>query len=148
MAASKLTGLPIPSEDKDPWYDDYVEFVNQVDNQFYGLLSSACHIIVPPTLVDWHAGTGRFSWNDDFRIPILGSGFILNVKFGPDGINRYADLNDGDKLIVTIPITSAGNTVANFQVVSGKVNWANGLFVFGMRMGNNFYANIPTVFTP
>lgn len=146
METSYFLGLPIPSEDKDPWYDDFKDFVTQVDNGMYGLLASSCGIIAPPPTVTYNNGSGHFEWDDDWKIPILGSGFLLNVKFGPDGINRHVTLADGEKLIVTIPITSATNTYANFQKVSGKVNWNNGLFVFGMRIGNNFYANIPTIY--
>lgn len=142
---TKFWNFNFPNEDEDPWYDGFVEYGEQNDKAMFGLLSSAAGLIVSPNIT-WNGGTGRLSWDADFLMPILGSGFLLEIKYGPDGVNRWIDLNDGDKVIVTCPVISSANVSANFSKVSGKMNPSIGLFVFGFRHGINFYANLPTKF--
>jgi len=144
MPESIFFKTPYPNEDTDPWTDEFANFVQQLDNQIFGLLSSAGSVLIPPTTITFNPSNGRLEWNDDFEMPILGSSFFLKIKYGPDGVNRWIDLADGDKLIVTVPLTSSENINANFGKISGKVNPFAGLFIAGVRRGASVYLNLPT----
>jgi len=145
MATSDLTNIPYPDEDQDPFYDTFVDFVTDVDIKFYGLLQSVGNIIIPAPSINWD-GVGVLTWTGDFIMPILKTNFQLAVRFGPDGQTRSMTLNDGDKVVIVAPVTSSENIVANFLVVPGAVAYQAGLFVFGMRVGTRFYANLPQTF--
>lgn len=144
---SKLTGIPYPSENDDPWFQGFQMFVDDVDVKHMALFSSVSNILIPPPSVLWNGSSGQLTWDDDFVMPILSSGFLFSIQFGPDQVTRMLTLNDGDKVIITAPYASAKNTTANFSVISGKVSYAPGLFIFGMRYGTRFICNIPQVFT-
>lgn len=144
MPESLFFKTPYPSEDTDPWTDEFANFVQQLDNQIFGLLSTAGNILIPPTSVTFNPSNGRLQWNADFEMPILASNFFLKIQFGPDGVNRFIDLADGDKLIVTVPLNASQNINANFGKITGRVTPVAGLFIAGLRRGNSFYLNLPT----
>lgn len=142
---SSLTEIPYPDEKEDPFFDSFQSMINDMDDKFYGLLSSACNVVVSPNIT-WNASGSLLTWDDDFIIPILSTNRKLIVRYGPDLVSRSATVNDGDKLIITVPRSSAQDVIANLQIVSVSIPWQNGLFVLGMRSGNGLYMNISTRF--
>jgi hypothetical protein len=147
MPNSNFFGWTFPDDTQDPYFDTIRAFFSQQDESVFALLNSASNIIIPPSAVAWSPSFHQLTWNADFEIPLMKSGFSLKVKFGPDGINRFATINDGQRLIVTVPTTSTGEVTANFAVVDGIVTGRNGLFTVGFCRGLNFYANFPQVYT-
>lgn len=145
--STKFTNIPFPSETEDPWYGGFVSFTDDLDAKHSALLNTANNVIIPPPSVLWNSSMGQLTWSDDFIVPILSSGFSFKVRFGPDNATRSMLLADGDKVIITVPYTSSNDVVANFAVTSSKVAYQNGLYVFGMRYGTRFIANLPQVFT-
>jgi hypothetical protein len=135
-----------PDENQDPFFDLISAFYAQQDAAVFSLLNTAANIVIPPSIVSWDQNTGTLTWNSDFEVPLMKSGFSLFVKFGPDAINRQAVMNDGDRLVVVAPNESGGTVNANFAVVSGAVAIQQGLFTVGFRRGNRFYGNFPQVF--
>lgn len=146
MGSTRFFNTPYPNEDADPWFEDFQQYTEQIDNQIFGLLSTAGSILIPPSSISFNPSLGRLTWNDDFVMPILGSTHFLNIKFGPDNTNRWIDLNDGDKIIVSVPLASSENINANFAKISGRVVPTAGLFIAGIRRGFNVYMNLPTQF--
>lgn len=146
MGVTQLTNIPIPDEDEDPFFDSFINMTTDLDNKFYGLLQSVGNILIPSPGLAWDGVNGIFTWTGDFIMPILSTNFQLAVRFGPDLATRSLTLNDGDKVVIVTPVSSAENLVGNFLVVPGKVAYQAGLFVFGMRVGSHFYANIPQTF--
>lgn len=146
MESTKLSLIPYPSDNDDPWFEGFQQTIDYVDNQIYGLLVTAGNIIIPPPNIVWNLSLSQLSWDDDFIVNILSSNFSFKIKYGPDGINRSMTLNDGDKVVITVPVSSASDVNGNFKIVSGKLQYATGIYVFGMRVGNKFYANLPTSF--
>jgi len=141
-----------PEEDTDPWFDDHSDFINRVDASTFALQASCANILIPANNIAWQffygPNYGRLTWDDDFQVPILGSGFFLNISFGPDGQNRFMDLFDGDRVIITIPRTSTGNVLAGkFEISKSKLDARDGLFTVGFSKNNKFYANFPQIFT-
>lgn len=138
-----------PDENTDPWFDGFQEFVNDQEATVYGLMSAALggNIITGGGAVSFvfNGTTGVLSWTDDFQIPLLSSGFYLNVKYGPDNVTRQMTLHEGDRVVVTVPSVAANNVNANFYVINGKINpdFLTGLFTFGIMKGGKFWANTP-----
>ena len=153
MAQTKFIGMSFPDEDLDPYYDAIQSFFGQIDQNLYALMA-----IQQPILgggnVTWQTTsvnpfTGILSWTSNFEIMIPGSGFYLEVVFGPDHASRQIMLNDGDRVIVTVPVVSATNVNANFSVVNGVLSPVNlaGVYTFGIYRGGVFYANLPKTFS-
>lgn len=135
-----------PEENDDPYYEKIHTFFDQIDQATFALQNSASNVICPPSSVSWNGLAHTLTWNDDFIIPLMKSGFYLKVQYGPDGVSRSATFVPGQRLVVVIPVTSSGELTANFQVVNSKVAIEHGLFTVGFCYGNRFYANFPQVF--
>jgi len=146
MSTTPLTNIPVPSEDLDPYFDNFTAMVDDMDLKFYGILQSVGNILVPSPGLFWDAANGIFSWTGDFIMPILSTNFQLKISFGPDLATRQFTLNDGDKVVIASPVSAGANVTANFLVVPGALAYQAGLFVFGARIGQRFYCNLPTTF--
>lgn len=147
MLTTPFLKWPYPEDNDDPYFEVIDGLFKAQDDSVFGLLNTAGNIIIPPSSVLWNSGTSTLTWNNDFEIPIMSVGFSLSVQFGPDNVNRSATLQDGDRMIVTVPRTSTGAVSANFGVVNGAVSLVSGLFTVGFRRGSRFYANFPQIFT-
>lgn len=132
-----------PPEDLDPHFDELTEFFDQISETVYALAGVAANIVIPPDSYAYDAVSGIFSWTGTWQIPILGSGFFLNIATGPDKATPHIVLNEGDRIIVTVPNTSGANVSAYFSAVNGSYPAANGTFTLGMRKNNKLYLNIP-----
>jgi len=142
---TQLTEIPYPSEKEDPFFDSFESMVKDIDSKIYGLLSSACNVVIAPNIV-WNASSSLLTWDDDFVVQILSTNRKLLVRYGPDTLSRSATVNDGDKLIIVVPNSSDVNVVANLQIVPANIPWQTGLFILGMRYVNGLYMNISTRF--
>jgi len=147
MLETKYFSWTYPEENDDPHFETLEGFFQQQDDTTFGLMNTACNIIIPPTSVVWNGGTKTLTWNDDFEIPLMQAGFSLKIKYGPDGLTRSATFSDGDRMIVSVPRTSSGEVTANFALVNGSTSINSGLFTVGFCRGSLFYANLPQVFT-
>jgi|SRR6185295_2567547 len=146
MIDTPYFGWPYPEENDDPYFDEIAAFFVSQDDTVFGLMNTMANIIIPPSGVNWNPLSMTLTWNADFEIPLMATGFSLFVKYGPDQANRTAVLGDGGRLIVVVPRTSTGNVTANFSVVHGVVPIQTGLFTVGFCRGTHFYANFPQVF--
>lgn len=146
MPQTPYTGWNYPEENQDPHYDTLQTFFNEQDDTVYGLMNSAANIILPPGSMAWAQLTagGTLSWTGNFEIPLL-CGFSLYIQFAPDGVSKSVTLNDGDRLVVSVPRTASGIVNANFKVVNGAVTFENGLITVGFVRGNKFHHNLSSV---
>ena len=148
MSSTNLCNIPYPNENDDPYMDGFNSMMTWFDNTNFALLNTVANVLIPPSNLLWDASSGILTWDTDFILPILSSGFQFAIRYGPDAATRMLKLDDGDIVVVTAPFTSASNIVGNFSVIkSGKLAYQQGLFIFGMRYGTRFVANIPQVFT-
>lgn len=137
MANTKFYNTPVPNENDDPWFDTFEEYAKEIDADIFGLLSSAGNLIIPPASVSFSFGT--LSWVGSFQIPILGSGFFLNVTTGPDGLNPTVTMQNGDMLVVAVPVSSISSLTGRFAKVTGVVAAQQGLMICGMMQNGLFY---------
>lgn len=141
---SPFLKIPYPNEDDDPWFEGYQETINSVDEFIYGLMATAVNILIPADNIAFNSGTGILSWTGQFQIPIIGSGYFLNIPYGPDQATPQITLNENDRVVVIVPRNSSKNISGYFtKIAGGKIIGQKGLFTLGMRLNNKFYANIP-----
>jgi hypothetical protein len=136
-----------PDDTLEPYFDIISAFYTQQDNGVFALMNTAANIIIPPSTINWNPFTLTLSWVGSFQIPLMSSGFILNIPFGPDGVNSSVSFQNGSRLIITVPSTSGGAVTANFGLVHGAVSITDGLYTVGFCSGTKFYANFPQVYS-
>lgn len=154
MGQTKYFGMDYPDENQDPYFDRIQNFFMQMDENLFALATVAqpmlgggvvtlVNISVPP-----NPYIGQLTWTQDFEMIIPASGFSFFVKFGPDQLNRTITLNDGDRVIVTVPFISSQNINANLSVISGPITSQaqQGLFTLGIYRAGVFYSNLPRTF--
>lgn len=147
MSDTQFFKWTFPDENEDPHYEKLSNFFQLQENGIFGLLNTVGNIIIPPAGLSWNSGTKTLSWSGYFEIPLLASGFSLQVPYGPDGVNSSVSFLDGERLIVTVPFTSTGVVTANFAKSSGVQILSSNLFIVGFCRGSNFYGNFPQVYT-
>lgn len=154
MGQTTYFGMDYPDENQDPYFDRIENFFMQIDQNFFAMTTlnqpmlgggvvSLTNLSVPP-----NPYVGQLIWTQDFEMMIPASGFSFFVKFGPDGLTRSVILNDGDRLIVTIPYISSANISANFTKISGPITSQpqTGLWTLGIYRAGVFYSNLPKTF--
>lgn len=146
MPETKFLEWNYPEENEDPHFEKLSAFFASIDDGLFGVMNSAGNVIIPPDTIVWNGLARSLSWTGYFEIPMMSIGFSLRVQFGPDGVNKVANFNDGDRLVITVPRSISGNVDANFQVVSGAVAIEHGLLTVGFCRNNKFYANFPQVY--
>lgn len=146
--------MDYPDENQDPYFDRIENFFMQIDQNFFALATlgqpllgggvvSLTNLSVPP-----NPYVGQLIWTQDFEMIVPGSGFSFFIKFGPDQATRSITLNDGDRVIVSIPFISSENISANFTTISGPITSQaqQGLFTLGIYRMGTFYSNLPRTF--
>lgn len=139
MNSTKWFQWVYPDDNQEPYFEKEEAFKQVQDASLFAVYNTALNIILPPSLVTW-SGV-RLQWNGDFEIPLVDIGYSVLLRYAPDGVNQYVDLNDGDRLYAVIPNTSASNLVMNFKVGSGRIADRDGFVTFGFRRGSRFFAN-------
>jgi hypothetical protein len=145
MPVTPLLSINYPSENSDPFFMEFQQMLLEIEEKIYGLMSSASNILITPPTISYNTGLGLLTWDDDFLIQILNTGFFLRVQFGPDLATRQIALNEGDRVVVEVPLSSSQEVTGNFRAINGVFPKSANLFTLGMRRNNKFYANLPTV---
>lgn len=144
MAETNNYRWPFPDEDTDPHYDPLAEFFQRIDASVYALNAVAAGVLIPADNIAFSSVTNKLTWDGSFQIPIIGSGFYLTITYGPDGVSREVTLDEGDRVVVTVPITSNSAQTGIFTTLNGAITATDGLFTLGIRKNNKFHANLPT----
>src|SRR5208282_3472380 len=129
-------------------------FFSAVDTQFYSLLASDGPLLGGGTITKTTVSVSPFqailSWTQNFEVVIPGSGYYLEIAFGPDEATPQIIMNDGDRVIVSVPYISAGNASAFITSINGaiknSVTPVQGLLTVGIYRGGIFYSNLPRTF--
>lgn len=145
MEITTFMNWPIPDENKDPWYKDFVDLVKEFDSSVGALLNTAGNLIIPLGTVTWNASFKEVTWTDDFLIPIVQSGFYLRIKYGPDLATRKIFIDNGERLIIRVPTTSAQELEGFIDKVSGSQVLDPTIFTLGFIHSNKLFIKLPTV---
>lgn len=136
MEKTQYLGIRYPSEFEDPFWDNYVAQMEDVDQiLFHRKIQNNLFIGDGGTLV-WSGGTGVLTWTADFVVPVFFWGRKLLVRYGPDNATRAVNLIDGQALVVTVPTVMNGNVIVNFSVANQLDPNLHTQWVAGWRVGS------------
>lgn len=136
---SDFLGIPYPAEESDPFYEPFKDMVLTMEQiMLFGKIMMNMFVTGGGTLT-WNGTTGLFSWTDLFQIVVPHWGFIINVQFGPDGLNQAAGLQNGQCLVVQVPATMSQNITVNFTIASQLNAQQHNNFVCATRIGSKLY---------
>jgi hypothetical protein len=131
--------FPIPGEDSDPFYDQFVELIRAIESRVFMNDLIKNFFLTKGGTLTWNSGTGIFTWTEDFEVPVFFYGKKMFLRYGPDAATRALALQDGQAIIVEIPSVIGTDTVLNLNVVSQlDVNKAN-QWVIAFRNGSNLH---------
>jgi hypothetical protein len=82
MPITSRAKIPYPSEHKEPWFDQFVEFAQAIDSAVYAEREDRALLIMGGGLISWNAGTGVLSWADTLEFPAAPVGFLWRVAPG------------------------------------------------------------------
>jgi hypothetical protein len=143
MPNTRWFGWTYADDNEEPYFEKEENFKVAQDSSLFATYNTALNVVIPPSSVTW-SGV-RLQWNADFEIPLIAIGYSAYIQFAPDGVSRYVDLNDGDRLYCVVPNTASTNLFLNFKVASGAVTERDGFMTIGFRRGARFCANWSTV---
>jgi len=130
------TLIPYPSENSDPFFDQFVGMVEAVDSAVYAeredrqtLLTGGGSIAFT---INLSTLKGRLSWDGNIRIPAPITGFYWYIAPG------YVDLLDGNAFYVTVPRAPTQNT-AVLALTASQVPSSDADLMVGIRSGVQFY---------
>ena len=146
MELTSYNKWPLPDENKDPWFQDFIDLLKEIDANSCALLNTAGNIIIPLGTVSWNASFKEVTWTDDFLIPLQASGYFLRVKFGPDQSTRKIFIDNGERLIIKVPNTSSEEVIGYVDKMSGAGEACDPtILTLGFIYDNKLFANLPTV---
>ena len=128
-----------PEEYEDPFWDNFEQLVSDVDKAIFMNKVKGSLFIGGGGSLAFSSTSGILSWSDNFVIPILTSGFKIDVQFGTDGATRQVGLLDGQALVVEIPFAMSANVTRNFSVVSQLQQTSHTQWVAAVRIGDKVY---------
>jgi hypothetical protein len=146
---TQFWNTPYPEKDEDPYFEDIQDYFEAVDSNMYGLLASAGPLLGGGVLA--YSG-GILTWTEPFQAVIPFSGFYITASFGPDEATAQITLQDGDRVIINVPIISSGNVTAFVGKINGAItpNLVNlqGLLTIGIARNGLFYSSALTSVYP
>lgn len=131
--------FPIPGEDSDPFYDQFVELMNQVEGWVYFNAVVRNAFLTGGGTLSWDGINGILQWTSDFEVPIFHWGKRLLLRYGPDNAARNLQLQNGQAMIVEIPYVIGTDTVVNFSVVSQLDQTKSNQWVVGWRKDSSLW---------
>lgn len=146
MPETVLNRYTYPREDEDPFFESIVATFNQVDVGIYQAKNLIQSFLCGGGTVAWNSGTQVLTWTDDFKIPIVMSGFVLNLKYGPDNANRSVLLQNGEFMYVQVPTMLTANVTKNMSKGT-QLSYIDGLFVVAYNCQNILYLRNGSILT-
>lgn len=137
MPLTPRAKLPYPSEQRDPWFDQFLAFVQAVDSAVYAEREDRNLIIMGGGAVSWDATTGILSWAANIEFASTPVGFLWRIVAGnilvPDAQFLYFQA-------VRSPTDNVNVTLTTGTQVPGLVSEdANNSIMFGVRRGSRIY---------
>lgn len=120
-----------PSEEEDPWYDRFVDFIRSLDASGFAAREDRNIILSGGGTISWSTGAG-LTWTSPFQIFSPSTGFFTQLQ------PTTVVLADGEVIrfnIVRHP--GQNNNVA--PVAAPYAENTDNSMLLGMRVGDNFY---------
>lgn len=123
---------PLPAEDQDPWYEDFVTLWSQADASGYAAREDRNIFLAGGGTFTFNAGTGITTWDAPLEILSPASGVILTLAAATitivEGEFVWVDL---------VRMPQSGTTLA--LVKGGTVPSSDSAFLLAVRRGNRVY---------
>lgn len=144
MAETLLNKMTYPDFDTKPYWDSFVGMVNQLDVAIFQAKNRAHAFLCGGGVLSWNTLGNTFAWTDDFKIPLVMSGFVVNGRYGPNAVTRSAAVQPGECLYIRLPTQITDNIVKNFEVGS-IVSESDAIFVLAYNCENVLYVRNGTI---
>jgi hypothetical protein len=137
MPLSTRAKLPYPSEQRDPWFDQFLAFVQAVDSAVYAEREDRNLVIMGGGAVSWDATTNILSWVANIELPASPVGFLWRIVPGSLVVadNQFIYFQ-----AVRSPTDNVNVTLSTGAQVPGLISEdANNSILFGVRRGSRVY---------
>lgn len=141
-----FNGWGYPEYKEKPYYETFKKFVGDVDVDVYYLKTASNTFLCGGGSLSWNGPLGVLSWTADFSIPIIMSGYVVQVKFGPDNVNRAISIVPGGFAYIQLPTVITDNTTRNMRAAA-KWDGTGGVYVIALNQGNICYVRNGLVLT-
>ena len=101
---SQRMGWPYPSKDQDPWYQQFVDFVDGVDASSYASREDRSVILAGGGTVSWDLSTKTLTWTDTITLTAPLTGFSCQIPAGS------VQLEEGEYFYTTLTRAPLSNT--------------------------------------
>ena len=128
-----------PNEDQDPYFTTITNFYNQNDLLLYMNKVRSTQLFAGGGTRTFDSGTGLLSWTEDFVLKNAFNGFLTQFVYGPDGVNREVNLQDGQILYGEIPSSQTVNASKNVFSADKLPDLNDNYVVIAFRHGNSLY---------
>lgn len=132
MPNSPRMSWPYPSENQNPWFDPFEDFVTALDSSVYASREDRGIVLTEGGTISWNAGTSTLSWSAAVKIISPISGYMLQISA------QSVTIDDGQVLyapLVRAPLASQTLAVAvAAQVPSDDVS-----LLLAVRLGTKIY---------
>ena len=105
MALSPRAHLPYPDEQRDPWFEQFLDMVQAVDANIYAEWEDRNMPIMGGGVVAWNAITSTLSWAGIIELGSAPTGFLWRILPGS------VTVNDGEYVYVQVVRSPINNVV-------------------------------------
>jgi len=133
--------FPIPGEDSDPFYDQFVELMTVVEKWSYMSALMRNFFLTGGGTLSWDGTNGILQWTDDFIVPVFFWGKRLLLRYGSDNASRNLQLQDGQAIVAEIPFVIGTDSVINIAALSQLDQLKPNQWVMGWRNGSTLWLN-------
>lgn len=138
MPFTMLNQYFYPEEDADPYYEEFVGMIGSFDVALYQNKNRSHAFMCGGGIFTWNALSNTFYWTDDIKIPLIMSGFVVSVVYGPSGVSRSAAIQPGTALYVRLPSAITANVNKNAETAS-QISYDDAIFVLAYNCDNILY---------
>lgn len=132
MPNSNRMQWPYPSENQQPWFDAFEDFVSAQDASAYASREDRQSILTEGGTISWTVGTSTLEWSANLSVTSPISGFLQNVEASSLVIDA------GEVVYVTLTRAPTNNQSLT-PVVASQVPSTDSAFVLAVRVGDKVY---------
>lgn len=137
MPLTTRTKIPYPSEQRDPWFDDFERMIRDIDLKLFASWEDRNIFVMGGGTFTWNSVTNTLSWTGLVEFTSSVVGFLWNVEAGS------LTINDGEFVFFQAVRAPTSNTTVSFligtKVPANNTQSANDAVMFAVRRGSKLY---------
>lgn len=135
-----------PEYKEEPYFSSIQSFFGKIDLDVFYLKLVSTSLLLGGGTLGWNGSTGLLTWTSKFVIPIVTSGFVVEVASGPDHVNKAITISSGGFAYVELPTVITAN-VSKYMASTTKWTGTGVPFVVAYNYGNVCYMRNGQVLT-